>query len=115
MRKTFQLSHPKIKYPRRIEAAKHDIRKYIARERRRTLPEGVDFWDFDCRFGATEGSAETVHLSEIPKCIDKMQAQQLTAFYVEVIAKPGHRTKRPTSPDAPPGKTKERPTKSEVE
>ena len=33
---------------RLLEAAKHDIRKYVKRCRRADLPEGVDYWDFDC-------------------------------------------------------------------
>ena len=51
MQKTFQLIHPKIKYPRMIEAVKHEVRKYLKRNRRKELPEGVDFWDFNCKYG----------------------------------------------------------------
>ncbi len=97
MRKTFQLTHPKIKYPRLVEAARHDIKKYLKRERNKTLPEGVDFWDFDCRFGNTEAEAKEIHVAEIGTYIDKVQEQQLESFYVEILAKPGHRTKKPNS------------------
>ena len=52
MRKTYPL-RPEGKHPERVlEAVKHDIRKYQKRERRRELPAGAHFWDFDCRFGA---------------------------------------------------------------
>ena len=51
MRKTFQLSHPKIKLARLVEAINHDVKKYIKRERNKQLPEDVDFWDFDCKYG----------------------------------------------------------------
>lgn len=54
MKKTFDLTHEKIKYPRMVEAAKKDVRKYIKRERKKTLSGGVHFWDFDCKFGDTE-------------------------------------------------------------
>jgi hypothetical protein len=94
MRKTFTVTHPKIKYARRIEAIRHEIKKYIKRERNKTLPEGVDFWDFDCKFGNTEEEAKGIHLAEIGKCIDKAQEQQLESFYVEILAKPGRRTKK---------------------
>ena len=97
MRKTFQLTHPKIKYPRLVEAARHDIKKYLKRERNKTLPEGVDFWDFDCRFGNTEAEAKEIHVAEIGTYIDKVQEQQLESFYLEILAKPGHRTKKPDS------------------
>ena len=46
MKKKFVLSHPKLKVARLIEAAKHDV-KYIKRERKKKLPEDVDYWDFD--------------------------------------------------------------------
>jgi hypothetical protein len=94
MKKTFHLTHPKIKYPRLIEAVRHDVKKYIKRERNKTLPDGVDFWDFDCKFGNTEEEAKEIHLSEIGKCIDKAEEQQLESFYLEILAKPGHRMKK---------------------
>lgn len=94
MKKTFILSHPKIKYDRLVEAVRHDVKKYLKRERRKKLPEGVDFWDFDCRFGDTEAEAKVIHLSEISGCIDKIQARQLTSFYLEILAKPGIRAKK---------------------
>lgn len=97
MKKTFELTHPKIKYPRLIEGVKNDVRKYIKRERRKELPEEVDFWDFDCRFGDTEAGAKTVHLSEIDKRIADAEARGLQSFYIEILAKPGIRTKKPQS------------------
>ena len=100
MRKTFQLTHPKIKVPRLVESAKHEIRKYLKRERRRELPEGVDFLDFDCRFGPTQDEATELHLAEITKRIDEAEAKHLTSFYVEILAKHGHRSKKP-KPDTP--------------
>ena len=95
MKKTFELTHPKIQYARRVDAVKSEIRKYTKRERKKTLPEEVDFWDFDCKFGDTEAEAKVIHLAEVDKCIDEAVAKQLTSFYVEILAKPGHRTKKP--------------------
>ena len=61
MKKTFQL-RPEGKNPDRVlEAIKHEIRKYIRRERRRPLADGIDFLDFDCKFGVTAEGAEVVH------------------------------------------------------
>ena len=94
MKKTFQLSHPKIKRPRLIEAIKHEVKKYIKRERNKQLPEGVDFWDFDCKYGAVAESAVVIHLSEINKYIDTAEEQQLESFYLEILVKPGHRMKK---------------------
>lgn len=94
MRKTFQL-RPEGKNPDRVlEAVKHEIRKYIKRERRRELPEGVDYWDFDCKFGTSEETAAVVHLAEITGLIDAVAAAAGPQFYVEVMAKHGHRAAR---------------------
>jgi len=101
MKKTFKLIHPKIKYPRLIETAKSEIRKYIKRERRKTLPEGVDFWDFDCKFGDTEAEAQKVHLSQLTECIDRIAEKQLLSFYVEILAKSGYRTKKGSENSSP--------------
>ena len=94
MKKTITLTHPKTKVPRLVEAAKHEVKKYLKRERNKTLPEGVDYWDFDCKYGATEKQAEVIHLSEINKYIDQAEQQELESFYIEVIAKPGIRDKK---------------------
>ncbi|TKB24687.1 hypothetical protein FCL47_17810 [Desulfopila sp. IMCC35006] len=94
MKKTFKLTHPKIKYARLVEAVRHDVKKYVKRERNKALPEGVDFWDFACKFGDTEETAEPIHLAEIGKCIDQVERQQLESFYLEILAQPGYRTKK---------------------
>ena len=94
MKKIFELTHPKTKVARLVESAKNDIRKYLKRERKKNLPEGADFWDFDCKIGHTVEEAKEVHLSEISKFIDKAETQQLESFYVEILAKPGHRVKK---------------------
>ena len=96
MKKTFQL-HVEGKHPDRVlDAIKHEIRKYLKRERRRDLPEGVDYWDFDCKFGLTQEAAEVVHLANVIACIDNAaKEQQAKQFYVEILAKHGVRAKRP--------------------
>ncbi|MDH3349373.1 MAG: DUF6172 family protein [Desulfobulbaceae bacterium] len=94
MKKTFKMSHPKIKIPRLVEAYKSEARKYIKRERKKKLPPNVDFWDFDCRFGDDEASSEVIHLSAINKCISLAESKQLESFYLEILVKPGYRTKK---------------------
>ncbi len=95
MKKTFILSHPKIKLPRLVEAIKHEVKKYIKRERRKTLPPNVDFWDFDCKFGDDEASCDVIHLSAINKSISDAESRELKSFYLEIMVKPGIRSKRP--------------------
>ncbi|WP_432725578.1 DUF6172 family protein [Variovorax sp. W6] len=105
MRKTFQLQVEGKHPDRLLEAIKHEIRKYIKRERRRELPEGTDYWDFDCRFGASQESAAVIHLSAITGLIDGVAKEGGKQFYIEILAKPAKRKARPAgeaaaSPDA---------------
>ena len=95
MRKTYLLTIEGKNRDRLLDAAKHDIRKYIKRERAKALPTGVDFWDFDCKAGASPANAAVVHLAELFTAIDTLVKDAGDAFYVEVTAKPGHRTVRP--------------------
>ncbi|WP_198263775.1 DUF6172 family protein [sulfur-oxidizing endosymbiont of Gigantopelta aegis] len=94
MKKTFNLTNPKIKVPRVIEAIKYEVKKYIKRERKKELPEGVDFWDFDCRFGDDEATSEVIHISAINKHISQAESKHLESFYLEVLVKPGKRSKK---------------------
>jgi hypothetical protein len=94
MKKTFSLTHEKLKLPRLVEAIKHEVKKYIKRERRRALPDGADYWDFDCRFGTDEASSKVIHLSEINKSISWAESEQLESFYLEILVKPCSRKKQ---------------------
>ena len=57
MKKTFPLKDPAKADARVLEAIKQDVRKYVKRERRKALPTGVDFWDFNCQLGLISSSA----------------------------------------------------------
>lgn len=94
MKKIIALTHPKIKVPRLVEAAKHEAKKYLKRERNKKLPENVDYWDFDCKYGETEQQAKPIHISEINKHIDRAEQRGLESFYLEILAKPGIRNKQ---------------------
>lgn len=94
MRQTFPFSHPKHKPAQALAALKNRVRKYLKRERRKPLPEGVDYWDFDCRVGPTEESAQPVHVAEIVPRMDALSAEGSSHVYVEILAKPGIRLKR---------------------
>jgi hypothetical protein len=117
MKRTYKMTHPKIKTARLFEGVKGDINKYVKRERRKELPKGVDYWDFDCRFGPTEEEAKPVHMAELNTFIDAAEAEQLESFYVEVIATEGRRIKKPVSEEAAAEKPEsvEPPATSEVD
>lgn len=92
MKKTFSLTHEKIQPARLIEAVKHDVRKYLKRERAKTLPAGADFWDFDCRFGEQATSSKVIHIAEIDASLNQAEAQNWPSCYIEILAKSGYRT-----------------------
>lgn len=94
MRKIFQLQVEGKNPDRVLDAVKHEIRKYIKRERRRDLPEGADYWDFDCQFGRSKEAAESAHLSALTGLIDAVAGEGGAQFYVEILAKAGKRAPR---------------------
>lgn len=95
MIKEFKLTDPKKAPARQVDFVKFEISKYIARERRKTPKAGADFWDFDCKIGKDEESATEIHVSQINKGIDKIVNEKVERFYIEILAKPGYRTKKP--------------------
>jgi hypothetical protein len=93
MKKTFVLSHPKIKLPRLIDAIKFEVKKYLKRERNKSILDGSDFWDFDCRLGPDKDNAEVIHLGSINQHIDDAEKNGLQSFYLEILAKPGFKNR----------------------
>ena len=87
MKKTFPLEVPGKKAPRVLDSIKHELKKYVKRERRKTLPEDMDYWDFDCRVGDNSETAEAIHLKEINKSLDKLSEAKPESIYVEILAK----------------------------
>ena len=100
MKKTYPLNIAGKNRDRLLDAAKHDIRKYVKRERARSLPAGVDFWDFDCKLGADQASAAALHLASLIATVDVLVTEGADTFYVEVVTKHGYRTARPVADQA---------------
>lgn len=100
MKKIFKLNIEGKHRDRVLEATKHEIRQYVKRERRKTLPEGVDFCDFDCKFGTSVDNASSVHFANLTALIDAVAKDGGDAFYLELIAKPGLRKARPAEDQA---------------
>jgi hypothetical protein len=101
MKKTFAL-RPEGKNPDRVlEALKHELRKYMKRERRRDLPAGADFWDFDCQLGADEAHAAPVHPSALMAQLDALAQTGAEQAYVVLLVKPATRQRWVDSGEAP--------------
>ncbi|MES2412847.1 MAG: DUF6172 family protein [Pseudomonadota bacterium] len=97
MKKTYQLNIEGKNRDRLLDAAKHDIRKYAKRERAKALPKGVDFWDFDCKAGASEADAAPVHFAELVAAVDALAKEGAAQVYVELVSKPANRMARPNT------------------
>ena len=99
MRKTYLLNIEGKNRERLLDASKHDIRKYVKRERSRPLPAGVDYWDFECKFGSNEATAAAVHFATLMGLIDTVASEGGEQFYVEVVTRHGLRTAKPRETD----------------
>lgn len=97
MKKTFQLNIEGKHRDRVLDATKHEIRKYVKRQLRVPLPAGVDYWDWDCKFGTSAETASVVHFATITKLIDDVAAYGGASFYIELVAKNGVRTAKPSA------------------
>jgi len=95
LKKIFLIQEENKNSDRLVESIKHEIRKYIKRERAKKTPEGFHFWDFDCKFGHTSQNAETIHHADLTAAIDKAQSEKWSECYVEIIAKAA---KKPATP-----------------
>ena len=87
MKKTFKLEHPKIKVPRIVDSAKHDIKKFLKKERKKPLPSGANYWGFDCKFGQSEETAVSIPLTSLSKHIDDLVENKIMTLYVELTPK----------------------------
>lgn len=91
MKKTFKLHIEGKNSDRVMDAIKHQVKKYVRRERAKQLPPEVDYWDFACKFGLSEATAEDVHLNDINKKMDEVARDGGSEFYVEILATHGIR------------------------
>ncbi|AXH15356.1 DUF6172 family protein [Malaciobacter mytili] len=93
MKKTFKLEDGKRHPDRIIEAIKHEVRKYIKREKKKALPQEADFWKFECKSSINNEEPKTIAYSEITKAIDEASIQKAETLYLEIIATEGFKNK----------------------
>lgn len=97
MKKIFPLKLPGKADPRVLDAVKHDVRKYVQRERRKALPEGFDRWNFRCKVGPDRDQAADCELDRLAPALDTIANAGSAEAYVEILAEPGHRVQPPGS------------------
>ncbi len=91
MKKTFSLTAENKAPERHLEAIKNEIRKYIKRENKKRLPEGVDYWRFVCAFGKNDEAPKAIDFKDIMKNVDDAATESCATFYLEIIATEGIR------------------------
>mgnify|MGYP000019417254 CR=1 FL=1 len=88
MKKIFKLTDEKKHEDRVLEAVKHEIRKYVKREKKKKLEDAQNtYWDFDCKIGTTPESAKVVEYDDLIKALDVVKATGATECYIEILAK----------------------------
>jgi hypothetical protein len=100
MKKSFPLQVEGKNPDRILEAVKHEVRKYARREGRKTVPEGFDYWDFDCKVGASPEVAEVVTFAQVVTLMDAVAKTGAATCYVEVLSKPMLRVRKPQKLDS---------------
>jgi len=95
MKKTFKLKVENKHPDRQIESIKHEIRKYIKREKNKAKPEGVDFWNFECKFAKNSDEPKTIEFIDITKCIDEASNEDCETLYMEILSVEGKREPKP--------------------
>ena len=98
MKKIFKIQVEGRNRDRQLEASKHEVRKYVARQRRASLPEGVDYWDFACRFGLTQADAKEVHFATLIGHMDEAAQAGTSEFFVDILGINGVRKVKPEAP-----------------
>jgi len=94
MKKNFSIKDEKHGTEQKLNIIKGELKKYFARERRKSIPSGFDAWDFDCKIGVDENSAAIVEEKDLKARIDKIVELGKTDFYVEILSRPIRKTKR---------------------
>jgi hypothetical protein len=101
MKKTFSLSALDRNPQRVIDAIKHEVRKYVKRERRKALPADTDFWDFTCKVGTATADATAKPLNEINATIDDLAKEGASTIYLEILAVGGRHIRHAAVPLGP--------------
>ena len=95
MKKTFKLNVENKHPDRQVESIKHEIRKYVKREKNKPRPEGVDFWKFECKFAKNSDEPKTIEFIDITKNIDEASNEKCETLYMEILSVPGKKEPKP--------------------
>lgn len=115
MKKIFQLQEKNKQPERTLDSTKNEIRKYFKRERQKKLPKDAIFWEFDCKFGKDEASAEALTANDIIKALDTTLQEKWESCFIEIISKPSEKRRAEKKEEAEETETTQTEEKSEEE
>ena len=94
MKKTFLLTSATQADARVRDKIRHEVNKYVKRERKKDLPEGFFRWDFDCKIGASEEVATETKVDALAAGIDEVAAEGAAKVYLQIEAVAKRRSER---------------------
>ena len=97
MKRTFKLTAEGKDDARVRDKVRHEINKYVKRERRKELPEDGLRWDMRCTLGVSEATAQAVDLKALGAAIDKLAEEGNATAFVSIKAELVKRSPRPTA------------------
>ncbi len=86
MNKTYKLIEEKRNKDRVVEAIKHDVRKYIKREKNKSLPTGVDFWKLECKISKDSDELAVIEFQNLIKTIDTLVSEDAEILNIEILS-----------------------------
>jgi hypothetical protein len=94
MKKVFQIKVSNKTPERQADAIKHDVKKYVTRERKKAIAGKGDFWDFACKIGPNAEEAKVTHVDDLSAGVDQSIVAGHDSVYIEIIAEAKFRTKK---------------------
>jgi len=91
MNKTYKLIEEKRDKDRVVEAIKHEVRKYIKREKNKPLPTGVDFWKLECKISKDSNELAFVEFQNLINTIDILVSEEAEVLNIEILSFEGIR------------------------
>ena len=88
MKRNFPLQAPGKDDARVRDKIRHELNKGVRRAREQPATKGFKGWDFICKVGADEATAEPRALKEVGAAIDAVALTGATNVFVEIIAIP---------------------------
>lgn len=88
MKRNFSLQAAGKDDARVRDKIRHELNKTVRRAREQPVTKGFKGWDFTCKVGADEATAEPRALKEVGAAIDAVALTGATNVFVEIIAVP---------------------------